>query len=114
MGFGSSSGSGIAGLTATGAQLNAAAANLDVEAVTAAGTDLAGATLLTKGISKVTVNTDGHGVRLSTLAKQTIINLSATKTLKVWPNAAGKAINFGTNGAALTLAPHGRVSVETI
>lgn len=81
---------------------------LAVATVAAAGTNLAGATTLTRNITNVTTCTTGvaDGVRLavSNGREQTIVN-SAADTLKVYPNSASAGIDAGGLGVFVTIAP---------
>lgn len=75
-------------------------------AVSAAGTDQAGATALSKTFNVVSTATENQGVKLPTAAAgvlYTIIN-GTSANVKIYPNTSG-TINSGVANASILIAP---------
>lgn len=75
-------------------------------AVTAAGTVLADATLLTGQVNNVTTAAASTGVRLNSntpLGITVVVRNGGANDLKLYPASASEAINGGVAGAAITL-----------
>lgn len=75
-------------------------------AVTAAGTVLADATLLTGQVNNVSTAAASTGVRLNSntpLGITVVVRNGGANDLKLYPASASEAINGGSAGAAITL-----------
>lgn len=74
--------------------------------LSAAGTTIADATLLTKAITNVSTVASGTGVKLPDLkiGQKCILRNSGANALLVYPSGSGVKINGGTDGEAVTVA----------
>lgn len=91
----------VANITSTGDHTASISA-----AVSAAGTDQAGATALSKTFNLVTTATENQGVKLPTSTAgvlYTIIN-GTSANIKLYPNTSG-TINSGVANASIVIAP---------